>query len=149
MAIKVGGSDSNLLAEINITPFTDVLLVLLIIFMVAATAVMQYGFNINLPKAVTSATEPFDRDIVVSINKENQIHIGNNPDQVDRDNVLSSLKRLKTDKNTDRVVIMAEGVVKYANVIWVMDVAKAAGLGSIALATPEGPHGVNHPSTKH
>lgn len=134
MAVKVGDGDQDLMAEINITPFTDVLLVLLIIFMIAASAVIQKAFNINLPKVMTKQ-EAENSNIVVSITRENQIYVGSH--QLERAELLPYLKRLKESKNTDKVIIMADGDVKYGEVMAVMDIAKDADLTSIALATQQ------------
>jgi biopolymer transport protein ExbD len=120
------------MAEINITPFTDVLLVLLIIFMIAATSVIQNNFGLTLPKAV-KAGEAQESNIIISVTKDNMIYVGSrNLELVD---LVPYLKRLKEDKNTDRVIIMADGRVKYSMIIKVMDAAKDADLTSIALAT--------------
>jgi biopolymer transport protein ExbD len=134
MAVKAGDGGEEMMAEINITPFTDVLLVLLIIFMIAATAVMQNGFNINLPKAV-SKEEANNANIVISIEKAGTVHVGDKT--LSNDELLPYLKRLKKAKSTDRVIIMADGDCTYSKVIAVMDKAKEAELNNIALATEQ------------
>ncbi|NDD28025.1 MAG: biopolymer transporter ExbD [Proteobacteria bacterium] len=132
MAVKAGDGDPDVMADINITPFTDVLLVLLIIFMVAATAVVQNGFNINLPKeaSTTSADDP--SGIIVSVSVPDAVKVNGQP--VAANELEGYLRRLKENKNTDRVIIMAEDNVEYLQVVSVMDSAKAVGLTGIALA---------------
>lgn len=132
MAVKAGEGSDDVMAEINITPFTDVLLVLLIIFMLAATAVVQSGFNINLPKAV-ARVEANNENIIVTIAKGGATFVGSRAVPVD--DLTSFLKRLKQARHTDQVIIMADGDTPYAKVIQVMDKAKAADLTQIALAT--------------
>lgn len=132
MAVKANDGGDEGLSEINITPFTDVLLVLLIIFMIAATAVAQNGFNINLPKAATTATVDNTQNIILSITKSNEVFV--NSEKMKEDEILPLLKRMKKAKNTDRVIILAEGTVKYSRVITLMDLAKQAELNQIALA---------------
>ena len=132
MAVKAGDSGEEMMAEINITPFTDVLLVLLIIFMIAATAVMQNGLGIALPRALKS-DDASNANIIVSITKTNAIYVGASP--LRDSELLPYLKKLKKAKNTDRVIIMADGDVEYARIISVMDTAKEAELTQIALAT--------------
>lgn len=134
MAVKAGDGGDDMMAEINITPFTDVLLVLLIIFMIAATAVMQNGFNINLPKAMTRE-EANNANIVISITRAGTTYVGSRP--LSETEMVPYLKRLKQAKNTDRVIIMADGEVPYSKVISVMDKAKDADLTQIALATQQ------------
>ena len=138
MAVNVGGDDGGMMASINITPFTDVLLVLLIIFMVAATAVVKTGFNINLPKASTSTSDSPDLGIVVSIAVPDRLSVsvnGNAPAAIAGDALEGFLSREHRNLNTDRVIIMAENNVEYREVVHVMDQAKRASLTSIALAT--------------
>ena len=132
MAVKAGDGGQDTMADINITPFTDVLLVLLIIFMVAATAVVQNGFNINLPKQATTASSEDTSGIVVSVAVPDKITV--NGDSVASKDLEAYLRRLKENKNTDRVVITAEDEVDYLQVVSVMDSAKAVGLTGIALA---------------
>ncbi|MBM3460614.1 MAG: biopolymer transporter ExbD [Armatimonadetes bacterium] len=133
MAVKAGDGNEDMMAEINITPFTDVLLVLLIIFMIAATAVMQHGFNINLPKATTQVQADDDSNIIVSVNKDGGITVGTQA--VTEDSLLGFLQRLRREKHdTSRVIIMGDTVVPYGRVVAVMDKAKAAGLVQISLA---------------
>ncbi len=132
MAVKVDDNEGDVMAEINITPFTDVLLVLLIIFMIAATSVIQNSLGIKLPRAV-STDKMQDANIVISITNDSLIHVGTAI--YARSELLKALQDLQRARKTDRVVIMADGHVKYAEVISVMDVARDAGLTSIALAT--------------
>lgn len=132
MAVKASDGGQDTMADINITPFTDVLLVLLIIFMVAATAVVQNGFNINLPKQATTTGPEDASGIIVSIAVPDKITV--NGDAVASKDLEAYLHRLKENKNTDRVVITAEDEVEYVQVIAVMDSAKAAGLTGIAMA---------------
>lgn len=132
MAVKASDQDADVMAEINITPFTDVLLVLLIIFMVAATAVVQNGFNINLPKEATTASAEDPSGIIVSVAVPDKISV--NGQSVPASDLEGYLRRLKENKNTDRVVITADDDVEYLQVVGVMDAAKAAGLTGIAMA---------------
>ncbi|MBM3460615.1 MAG: biopolymer transporter ExbD [Armatimonadetes bacterium] len=132
MAVKAGDGDQDMMAEINITPFTDVLLVLLIIFMIAATAVMQDGLNINLPKAITEE-EANNSNIVISITRDKTVYVGSR--SLTQQELVQYLARLKRAKNTDKVIIMADATVPYGTVIDIMDKAKDADLTQIALAT--------------
>ncbi len=133
MAVKAGDGGEDVMSEINITPFTDVLLVLLIIFMIAATAVVQNGFLINLPKESSTVTKP-EKDIIVFINKAGVILVDQR--EVNESDLVGLLGRMKrAANNTKRVIIMAHGTVTYGKVVGVMDKAKEADLTEIALAT--------------
>jgi biopolymer transport protein ExbD len=130
VAVSAGDNDEDMMSTINITPFTDVLLVLLIIFMVAASSVMQS--EVKLPTAMTKE-EANNSNIVITITADDRVSVGSR--QLNGDELLPYLKRLKREKNTDRVIIMADGKTLCATVLGVMDKAKEAELTAIALAT--------------
>jgi biopolymer transport protein ExbD len=94
VAIRVGGTNGGRrsrgvppLAEINVTPFVDVALVLLIIFMITAHA-MDSGIEVNVPKTKTVATSTKDLPII-TITKDGEVYLGNNP--VDINNLESAI----------------------------------------------------------
>src|SRR5215510_6820679 len=74
---KKRGSGSAIMAEINITPLTDIFLVLLIIFMVTSVAMVQSGANINLPQVEETKSEP--RQIVITVTPQKEIFVNNTP----------------------------------------------------------------------
>ena len=130
---------STSLAEINVVPLVDVMLVLLIIFMVA-TPMMTQGMPVNLPQArrappITAeqvyVTVPasFAKDHVVQINKD-EVRIDILPERV-RQVMLQ-----RTDKS---VFVRADGTVAYKDLVYVMDRLKEAGIEKVGLVTrPEG-----------
>src|SRR5580700_3987543 len=71
------------LAEINVTPFVDVALVLLIIFMITAH-VMEYGIDIDVPKTKTVATSTKELPVVVQVTKAGELYLGKNPVNINR-----------------------------------------------------------------
>jgi biopolymer transport protein ExbD len=123
----------DMMSAINITPFTDVLLVLLIIFMVAATASNQNAFNIKLPKEAADL-EDKPTYVIVHIATDNIIWIADKY-KVDLTQVYPYLRRLKEERRTNLIIIKADQGVEYGTVITVMDHAKRAGLTRVALAT--------------
>jgi biopolymer transport protein TolR len=141
---KRRGRKSAPLAEINITPFTDVVLVLLIIFMVSASFMgvnAKGGMNVNLPSA--KSTEPTlpGKEIEITVTKSKALSINGAPIAVaDLPGALNSLRK---HSNIDLVIIKADEAVVYDRIVKVMDAVKLAGLDKIALATelePNGPH---------
>lgn len=119
------------MAEINITPLTDVLLVLLIIFMVSATFITQSALNVKLPEAKNTATMPSSA-ILVTI-KTDKIIVGN---LEVKEELLQSVLDNEAQKTTGRrVIIQADTNIPYGKVIKVIDKLKQAGFSSIALAT--------------
>jgi biopolymer transport protein TolR len=114
----------KLMAEINITPFTDVVLVLLIIFMIATPFIYQSSMKVQLPQATKSAET--SRDVIITINAEGEIFFEDA--RIDLDVLKDKLKAL-TQNNPDlSVVINGDKNAKYDAVIQVMDVLTQAGV---------------------
>jgi len=132
--IPRGGSRArrpHALAEINVTPLVDVMLVLLIISMIAAP-MLQRGINLELP-ATKSATEIRESRIVVSVDRDARIRINDRP-------VHAALleERMRTLARTDpgeTVFLRADRLLPYGEVLLVMDRIRAAGVTRIALVT--------------
>jgi biopolymer transport protein ExbD len=134
-----GARVSTSLAEINVVPLVDVMLVLLIIFMVAAPMMTQ-GMPVNLPKArratpVTAqqvyVTVPasFAKDRIVQIDKD-EIRIDILPERV---------RQLMLERTDKSVFVRADGTVAYKDLVFVMDRLKDAGIEKVGLVTqPEG-----------
>jgi biopolymer transport protein ExbD len=118
-------------SEINIAPFTDVILVLLIIFMIATPAMMQPGIKVNLPKTEVSDSEDTS-NIEALISKEGEVYIEGEKIEVER---LEEVLRKEVKENPGKaVVIKGDEKVEYDNVIKFMDKAKKAGATKFALA---------------
>ena len=121
---------NKLIAEINVTPFVDVLLVILIIFMVTAP-MMNMGFDVSLPKASPNVTSNLgDKKIIVSVDNKNNIYIDNK--KVNLKNLASSMKEYKKDA---QVFIKADKDVKYQQVISLMSNLNQNGFSNISLVT--------------
>lgn len=124
------------MSEINVTPFVDVMLVLLVIFMVAAP-LMTAGVPLNLPKTAATAvpTEP-EEPLVISIPAEGQVTLMNEP--VGDDEVVARLRAVLAERQTDRIFLRADGSIPYARVVQVMGALNAAGYTNIVLVTDTG-----------
>lgn len=127
---------NKVLAEINITPFTDVILVLLIIFMITTPMLMQPGIKVNLPKTQTTDNEDTS-NIEVLISKDGFVHM--NGKQIHESNVESTIKNLLAASPDKPIVIKADKDVKYDYVIKFMDLSKKAGATRFALAVDNSP----------
>ncbi len=122
------------MADINIIPFVDVSLVLLVIFMV--TAPMLYrGFDLTLPESKTDSTYKPEDPIVISIENENVIYFGE--DQVDIDAFPVRLREAKAHNPEVSVVLRADKGISYGTVIKVMDEVRLSGIHRIGMATQE------------
>lgn len=124
--------ERDVFADINITPLTDVLLVLLVIFMVTASAITSAGFNIKLPKSVSQDTSP-STEITISVTSKSEYFVGRQ--KVEAGGLFEHLKGLAAKARSNRVVINGDASVPYGAVVKAMDDARRAGLYSIGLST--------------
>jgi biopolymer transport protein ExbD len=127
----------RVMAEINITPFTDVVLVLLIIFMVSASflGAGKNGLNVNLPAARAAEAQP-RQDLEITLRADNALFLGR--DRISLRDLPGALKARRRTANIDMVIIQADQRVLYDRIVQVMDAVKLAGLDKIALATEPG-----------
>ena len=124
------------MAEINVTPFVDVMLVLLIIFMVAAP-LLTVGVPVELPKTAAGAL-PVDQEepLTVTITAEGSIQIQTTETQ--RDQLITRLRGIAAERENDRVFLRADGAVPYLQVMQVMGALNAGGFSNIGLVTDIG-----------
>lgn len=119
----------TVLSEINVTPFVDVMLVLLIIFMVTAPF-LQQGIDVNLPKAKGKDFQPEER-IIVTIKKERTIYLNENPVSI-----IQMKRKLKAVKKLNpNVFLKADKDVPYGFVIEVIGEIKDVGIEKLGMIT--------------
>ena len=124
------------MAEINVTPFVDVMLVLLIIFMVAAP-LMTAGVPLNLPETAANAVPNEDEEpLMVSIPVEGSLTIMDQP--VADEQVVTTLRTILAERQSGRVFLRADGTIPYARVVQIMGALNAAGITDIVLVTETG-----------
>ncbi len=124
------------MAEINVTPFVDVMLVLLIIFMVAAP-LLTVGVPVELPKTAAQALpQETEEPLTVTISADGTVAIQNT--DVPRDELVARLRAIAAERADDRVYLRADGSVPYEVVAQVMGALNAGGFGSIGLVTDVG-----------
>lgn len=124
------------MSEINVTPFVDVMLVLLVIFMVAAP-LMTAGVPLNLPQtAATAVPTEQEEPLVISIPATGDVTLMDAP--VAQDQIVTRLRAILAERQTDRVFLRADGAIPYARVVQVMGALNAAGLTNIVLVTDTG-----------
>ncbi len=119
------------LSEINITPFVDVMLVLLVIFMVTAPMI-QSGISVNLPQAETDST-PAEEGLTLTITKDKYIHIENSV--INQFLLEQKLKEYFYGKKKKIVFIRADESLPYGFVMRILDISKKAGVEITGLIT--------------
>lgn len=134
MGMSTGGNKSSKMAmsEINVTPFVDVMLVLLVIFMVTAP-MMQQGIDVNLPKTSSAGVELNEDPFVLTIDVGGKIKIA--ATQVPMENLKAKLKAIFEHKKNKQIYIQADKKVDYGIVAEVMGEARAAGIYNLSLIT--------------
>ncbi|MCO6430228.1 MAG: protein TolR [Deltaproteobacteria bacterium] len=134
MAISSSGGDEPV-ANINVTPLVDVMLVLLVIFMVTAP-MLQQGVEVNLPKATTAPLPGTNEQVVVSIDKESRIFLGAG-NEVAIDQLAAKVTAILSQRpaNEQKVYIKADTSLEYGNIMQVMSRLHEGGVTQIGLVS--------------
>ena len=128
-----GANDETIMSEINITPLTDVMLVLLVIFMVTTPLIMIESFKVALPRAVSTTTEAGSA-ITIAVNEAGVIEL--NGTVVTIELLYESLEREFEAEGVNRsVLLMADGGTRHKIVVRVLDIARLAGAVKLSIAT--------------
>lgn len=124
--------DSKLVSEINVTPLVDVVLVLLIIFMVAAP-MLQMGINVNLPRVQAKSMDVSEEKLVLTVNNEKEIYINKHKTTIaDLKPKLESIFASRIDRE---IFMRADEKVPYGFVIQVMSEVRKAGVDKLGMIT--------------
>lgn len=144
-------AEEAIFTDINITPLTDLFLVMLIIFMVAATAAIdekvkkldeveqtaldeqRSGIKVNLPSGAAQEIDPTTKTIIIAISVENEIEVNNN--RIDPADLQEILRLAFAKDQSTQVVIKADRGVHHGKVVGVMEQAKRVGLTKLAIQT--------------
>lgn len=132
------------MAEINVTPFVDVMLVLLIIFMVAAP-LLTVGVPVELPK--TSANPlPAEQEapLTVTVSADGAVAIQTTPTPLDQ--LVPKLRAIAAERSSDRVYLRADGALPYETVVQIMGALNAGGFADIGLVTDIGGPALDAPA---
>ena len=142
MAFKTIGSgdsseDPGIVAEINITPLTDVFLVLLIIFMVTSSVMSQSGVEVNLPQASSATSQSQPEGVIVTLLPGGSVRINNQPELKvgDFERLEIDLKSVFTATKSRLVILEGDRQAFLGSAIQVMDSARKAGAEKFAIAT--------------
>ena len=120
------------MSEINVTPFVDVMLVLLIVFMVTAP-LLTVGIKVDLPKVKATALTDIKDPIEITVKLDGEVYIGES--KVEIENLIPRLNGI-TEQNTEaRIYIRGDRVVAYGRIMEIMSIINSAGYIKVALIT--------------
>jgi biopolymer transport protein TolR len=128
--MKTGGD--GYMSDINVTPFVDVMLVLLIIFMVTAPMMIQ-GLDVDLPQVSAKPLDTKEEQLIITIDKANQIFI--NDFQTDLDSLQIKLLKILEGRTDPEVFIKADRNIVYGTVVQVMAAIRGAGVDNVGMVT--------------
>lgn len=126
------GRESETLSEINVTPFVDVMLVLLIIFMVTAPLIQQ-GVDVNLPEATAKGLKSPEDPKILTIDKSGKIYFDKH--EVAMEKLRGFVAAVKENTGLEELYLKADKDVPYGTVVKVMAEIKAAGIDRLGMIT--------------
>ena len=132
MGPKNGGGRRGLVAEINVTPMVDVMLVLLIIFMVTAPMMTQ-GLEVDLPETTAKALRQKEEPLIISLNKDGEIKLGNV--STSQKYLWEKLNGMSVEEKKNPIYLRADKDVAYGNVVVLMADIKRAGFEKLGMIT--------------
>jgi len=127
---RPGGTHTSL-SEINITPFVDVVLVLLIIFMLTAP-ILQSGIEVNVPKTRT-VKEISEERLVITIDRSQRVYLGNEPININQ--IGAKLRAKLRDPGRQSIFLRADQNVPFGAFATVMDAVKQSGVSNVSIVT--------------
>jgi biopolymer transport protein TolR len=130
--MKSGNGDNGFMSEINVTPLVDVMLVLLIIFMVAAPMMVQ-GLDVALPQVTAQPLDSREEQLMVTVRKDQQIFI--NDFEVSLDELAGKLAKIVQGRTAPELYLKADKDVPYGLVAQVMGRIKDAGVDKLGMVT--------------
>ena len=127
---------NRLMSEINVTPFVDVMLVLLIIFMVAAP-LLTVGVEIELPKTSAKAL-PTEKEapLTLSLTKDKELYLQDT--KIEFSDLIPKLKQIAEQRDDNRIFIRADGANNYSTIMEIMGALNSSNFSNISLVTESG-----------
>lgn len=135
MVLSTGKGEDSVLAEINITPFTDILLVLLIVFMILAALIVPPGFQKQLPRSVASRPIRDDRSktIEVDVNERGVVFVDGR--RTAEKDIYNEMARVKARRGKLHVSIVADAKAPYGLIVRILDAARSVNLDDVGFVT--------------
>ena len=120
------------IAEINITPFTDVILVLLIIFMITTPLIVQSSIKVNLPNAKSAKTSDASNQVNITVSSKNIIYLENN--LITKEALKEKMTAIYKDNPSIKVVLFSDKLARFKDIVAVLDIMNELGIRSLNIA---------------
>ncbi|MEJ2725247.1 MAG: protein TolR [Deltaproteobacteria bacterium] len=130
--METWGNSRKFMSDINVTPFVDVMLVLLIIFMVTAPMMMQ-GVEVNLPQTTTKSIKTKEDPLILTVNKKGEIYLEDH--KIKLEDIESKVKSIFKYRRDKEILLKADKDLPYGLVIDVMAGVKRAGVTKLGMVT--------------
>ena len=130
MAFNINRSSKEPINEINVTPFVDVMLVLLIIFMVTAP-LLTVGVQVDLPESSADSLPDEQEPLTLSINSKGEIFIQET--QVEFDKIIAKILAIAKNRTDTRIYVRGDKTINYGRVLEIMGTLSGAGFSKVAL----------------
>lgn len=127
-----GGNGKKFMSDINVTPFVDVMLVLLIIFMVTAPMMME-GVEVNLPQTTTKSVKTPEDPLILTVTKKGEIFLEKSV--IELEDLETKLKSILKYRRDNEILLKADREVQYGFVVQVMAGVKRAGIDKLGMIT--------------
>lgn len=122
----------RVMSEINITPFTDVILVLLVIFMITTPLILQSSIKVSLPEAASGKPFTNTRQINITIANDNTVYIDNK--LVTRKDLLSQVRAAHRDNPELEVILFSDRMVRFKSIVSILDDLNEIGIRNLNIA---------------
>ena len=132
MGFKVGGKEEATIAEPNVVPLCDVLLVLLIIFMVV-TPLVQKGIDVTLPTALNTKDMPDNPEVILYIRKDGRMFV--NQEEVTEENFVTVLEEQILSASDRKLYLKADSDLPYGSIVEIIDNMKDSGIEIVGIIT--------------
>ena len=129
------GDDDSIVAEINMTPLIDIMLVLLIIFMVTSTAALESGLDIELPKTQITNEKKQDEILIITLDKSGRVALQGK--YVEEGELTQKMTEKLAELKTESVILEGDTQAFLGKAVEIMDIAKSAGAKNFSIAAEE------------
>jgi biopolymer transport protein ExbD len=131
------GDEDNIVAEVNLTPLIDIMLVLLIIFMVTSTAALESGLDIELPKTQITNEKKQDEILIITLDKAGKVALQGK--YVEEGELSAKMVEKLAELKTESVILEGDTQAFLGKAVEIMDIAKSAGAKNFSIAAEEDP----------